>query len=255
MVEDKCFLTDFTDLDKAVGTIKTGELVVFAGRPGMGRTTMLANICANKLVEAIQGNSTVRCAFFSFDHRLGYVREICESTINQNQSTKADELMHQLIESNILSLWEDDGPKASAFNVALLAAEMKYMYGLDILFIDDFDRLALYDGSGKAVLAERLKTLAEKLNIAIITSTPIRRVARRSSYCLEDIDLQLTRWADKIIFITRLDVIATLEQLKKAGIQKGDTEFAVMKNNNGINGYVKLKFDYSNGGFHNSPTV
>lgn len=247
--------TGFIALDKALGSIKSGELVVFAGRPGMGKSTMLSNICANNLLSSLQNKSTVRCAYFSFEHNIGYMYGICETTLSQNLSTPADELMAQLIDTKKLTFWENDGPDATVFYIALNAAEMKYKYGLDVIFIDSFDMLALYDGSGKAIVADRLKALAEKLNVTIFISTSIKRLAGQRSYGLEDIELQLVRLADKIIFINRLDIIATVEEMKKEGIQRGDTELIIMKNNNGSNGYIKVNFDYNNGGFHNYPPL
>lgn len=104
-----------------------------------------------------------------------------------------------------------------------------------------------YD-SGKNIIASRLKQLAKKLDMAIILTAPIERPHRYGD-CLENINLQLVRVADKIIFLRRLDVTATDRELLRGDIKRGDSAITIMKNVGGSYGYAKVCFDYGNGGF------
>ena len=73
----KYITTGFVDLDKSFGGIKMGDLVVLASRPGMGKSTLLANIFANNIIESKAKSFPAHCAYFSFDvevhtHYLSY---------------------------------------------------------------------------------------------------------------------------------------------------------------------------------------
>lgn len=61
------------------------------------------------------------------------------------------------------------------------------------------------------------------------------------------------RMADKIIFLRRLDVTATEEEIISGHIKRGESAITVMKNIGGQYGYEKVCFDYGNGGFFNYP--
>lgn len=264
----KYISTGFTELDRTFGGIKTGELVVIASRPAMGKTTLLSNIFANNVIEAKFKNFPIRCAYFSFEHNVGMVWEntasrICKfnfgnGTLNKDELYSAEkmdkvfDLLNKMQNEGKIGLYENDGPDATLFYIALNAAEQKYKSGLDVVFIDSFDMLSLYDGSGKTIIANRLKELAEKLNIAIIVTTQFTR-RQRYGYSLEDINLQLVRMADKIIFLRRLDVTATEEEIISGHIKRGESAITVMKNIGGQYGYEKVCFDYGNGGFFNYP--
>lgn len=265
----KYISTGFTELDRIFGGIKTGELVVFAGRPGMGKSMILANIFANNVIESKAKNFSVSCVYFSFEHNIGQVwnstaSRICKFDFEQNtlnsdemyseeKAINANEILDKLQKENKIGFYENDGPDATLFYIALNAAERKYKYGLDIVFIDSFDMLALYDGSGKCIIADRLKELAEKLNIAVIVSTSIKRHSIKRGDSLEDINLQLMRVADKIVYIKRIDVTSTYEDIVTYKIERGDTQLRVMKNIGGIFAHANVKFCYEDGGFFNKP--
>lgn len=147
---------------------------------------------------------------------------------------------------NVIGFYEYDGPDANLLYIALNAAEQKYKYGLDVIFIDDFDMLALYNGSGKNIIASRLKQLAEKLSVAIILTAQIKRLHIYGD-CLENLNLQLVR----VICFSRLDVMVTYDEISNGAVKMGETDLTVMKNNDDACGYARITFDYSNGVFFN----
>ena len=260
----KYITTGFVDLDKSLGGIKMGDLVVLASRPGMGKSTLLANIFANNIIESKAKSFPAHCAYFSFEHNTCKVLADAASRISkfhfgagilnkdelysEQKMNNANEMLDKLQQEGQIGIYENDGPDATLFYIALNAAERKYKYGLDVIFIDSFHMLALYDGSGKNIIASRLKQLAKKLDVAIILTAPIERPHRYGD-CLENMNLQLVRVADKIIFLRRLDVTATDRELLRGDIKRGDSAITVMKNVGGSYGYAKVCFDYGNGGF------
>lgn len=264
----KYVATGFVDLDRSLGGIEMGELVVLASRSGMGESILLSNIFANNVIESIAKNFPIRCAYFSFEHNIKKVWRNTVSRISkfnfetgtlnkdelysEQKMNSANEMLETLQQEGKICFYEDNGLDATLFYIALNAAEQKYKYGLDLVFVDGFQKLTLYDGSGKNIIASRLKQLAEKLDVSIIITAPIERPQRYED-CLENINLQLVRVADKIIFLRRLDVTATRIELLRGDIKEGDSILTVMKNVCGLYGYANVCFDYGNDGFFNYP--
>ena len=51
---DSMVLTGFHDLDDLIGGLQGGQIIVIAGRPAMGKTTMAMNIINNVCLESKQ---------------------------------------------------------------------------------------------------------------------------------------------------------------------------------------------------------
>lgn len=79
----KYITTGFVDLDKSFGGIKMGDLVVLASRPGMGKSTLLANIFANNIIESKAKSFPAHCAYFSFEHNTYKVLADAASRISK----------------------------------------------------------------------------------------------------------------------------------------------------------------------------
>lgn len=213
----KYITTGFVDLDKSFGGIKMGDLVVLASRPGMGKSTLLANIFANNIIESKAKSFPAHCAYFSFEHNTYKVLADAASRISkfhfgagilnkdelysEQKMNNANEMLDKLQQEGQIGIYENDGPDATLFYIALNAAERKYKYGLDVIFIDSFHMLALYDGIKNVYSVNdwnKSENVALFYNIEIIDEAITRNRKIKFDYNKYGLDKKLHRSARHI---------------------------------------------------------
>lgn len=137
----KYITTGFVDLDKSFGGIKMGDLVVLASRPGMGKSTLLANIFANNIIESKAKSFPAHCAYFSFEHNTYKVLADAASRISkfhfgagilnkdelysEQKMNNANEMLDKLQQEGQIGIYENDGPDATLFYIACMCRTRK----------------------------------------------------------------------------------------------------------------------------------
>jgi replicative DNA helicase len=222
------------DLDKYMGGLQKSDLIVIAGRPGMGKTALATNIAfniahsfqpqvnADGTVEAIDGG---RVGFFSLEMSaeqlatriISEQTEIPSSTIRRGQITDADfdkiagfsRIMQDL------PLYIDETGGISIAQLAARARRLKRQRGLDLLVID---YIQLLQGSTRrssenrvqeiTEITTRLKALAKELNVPILALSQLsRQVESREDKRPQLSDLResgsIEQDADVVLFVYR----------------------------------------------------
>jgi replicative DNA helicase len=217
-----------------MGGLQKSDLIVLAGRPGMGKTALATNIAynvahsfrpqvaANGTTEAADGG---RVGFFSLEMSaeqlatriISEQAEIPSSTIRRGQITEADfekivgfsEMMQEL------PLYIDETGGLSIAQLAARARRLKRQRGLDLLVID---YIQLIQGSSRRAQEGRvqevteittsLKALAKQLNIPIIAISQLsRQVENREDKKPQLSDLResgsIEQDADVVLFVYR----------------------------------------------------
>src|SRR6201985_2756398 len=182
--------TGLRDLDTKMGGLQPSDLIVLAGRPGMGKTALATNIAFNvaKAHRAeVQADGTMKSinggivGFFSCEMSAEQLatRILAEQTsiassqirrggINQGEFDKIRDYTIQLEQ---LPLYVDETGGISISQLTARARRLKRQKGLDILVID---YIQLLQGSGKrsdnrvqevTEITTNLKSLAKELNI------------------------------------------------------------------------------------------
>ena len=226
--------TGLRDLDKYMGGLQKSDLIVVAGRPGMGKTALATNIAfniahsfqgqtkADGTVEAIDGG---RVGFFSLEMSaeqlatriISEQTEIASSTIRRGQITDAD--FEKIVAfSRImqeLPLYIDETGGISIAQLAARARRLKRQRGLDLLVID---YIQLLQGSTRrssenrvqeiTEITTRLKALAKELNVPIIALSQLsRQVESRDDKRPQLADLResgsIEQDADVVLFVYR----------------------------------------------------
>jgi replicative DNA helicase len=226
--------TGLRDLDKYMGGLQKSDLIVVAGRPGMGKTALATNIAfniahsfqgqtkADGTVEAVDGG---RVGFFSLEMSaeqlatriISEQTEIASSTIRRGQITDAD--FEKIVAfSRImqeLPLYIDETGGISIAQLAARARRLKRQRGLDLLVID---YIQLLQGSTRrssenrvqeiTEITTRLKALAKELNVPIIALSQLsRQVESRDDKRPQLADLResgsIEQDADVVLFVYR----------------------------------------------------
>jgi replicative DNA helicase len=226
--------TGLRDLDAKMGGLQHSDLIILAGRPGMGKTSLATNIAYN-VAQAykaeLQADGTMKAVnggvvgFFSCEmsgEQLA-TRIIAErsgipsSHIRRGGITEADfeKLRDCSIELQSLPFYVDETGGISISQVMARARRLKRQKGLDLLVID---YIQLLSGSGKrgndnrvqeiTEITTSLKALAKELNVPIIALSQLsRQVENRDDKRPQLSDLResgsIEQDADVVIFVYR----------------------------------------------------
>lgn len=213
--------TGLSDLDKLLGGLQRSDMVVMAGRPGMGKTSLALSIA----LQAARRHQK-RIALFSLemsDEQLVQRLVSAETGIDSQRirlgDIKEDEWATFLQATNLLSnthIFIDDTPAISALELRTKARRLHAEHGLDLLIVD---YLQLMRGDNRSenrqqeisFISRSIKALARELNIPILALSQLsRQVESRHDKRPMLSDLResgsIEQDADVVLFIYRDDV-------------------------------------------------
>jgi replicative DNA helicase len=226
--------TGLNDLDNKMGGLQHSDLIIVAGRPGMGKTALATNIAYN-VAKAWQGEvrpdghiTTVNggiVGFFSLEMSAEQLatRIIAErtgipsSTIRRGGISEQDfEVIRDVsLELQNMKFFVDETGGLSIAQLVARARRLKRQRGLDLLVID---YIQLLQGSGKRGQENRvqeiteittsLKALAKELSVPVIALSQLsRQVESRDDKRPQLSDLResgsIEQDADVVLFVYR----------------------------------------------------
>jgi replicative DNA helicase len=233
--------TGLTDLDSKMGGLQKSDLVILAGRPGMGKTALATNIAYNVAKAFAQGDvrpdgsrETVNggvVGFFSLEMSAEQLatRIISEQTgIPSNKirrgaigETDFERIKDVSIELQSLPFYVDETGGLSIGQLAARARRLKRQRGLDLLVID---YVQLLQGSTRrssenrvqeiTEITTRLKALAKELNVPVVALSQLsRQVESREDKHPQLSDLResgsIEQDADVVLFVYREEYYLT----------------------------------------------
>ena len=193
--------TGMRDLDRRMGGLQPSDLIIIAGRPGMGKTSLATNIAfniANAYEPAQQADGSFKAAnggvvgFFSLEMSseqlatriISEQTEIPSSKIRRGEITESD--FEKLVACSQMMqkipLFIDQTGGISIAQLAARARRLKRQRGLDVIVID---YIQLMQGSSAKASQNRvqeiteittgLKALAKELGVPIIALSQLSR--------------------------------------------------------------------------------
>jgi len=243
--------TGYKDLDKLLGGLQQSDLVILAGRPGRGKTSLLLSIALNaaKIYKK-------RVAIFSLEmsnEQLVQRLVSQETEINSHRlrmgKLEEDEWPKFIHAISILSdtgLYLDDTPAISALGLRTKCRRLNSEIKLDLIVVD---YLQLMTGDLRVEnrvqevshISRSLKALARELNVPVLTAAQLSRaVEQRSGQRPMLSDLResgsIEQDSDVVMFLHHPDDWDEDPQRKSV------TEIIVAKHRNGPTGSVELVF-------------
>jgi replicative DNA helicase len=226
--------THMDDLDRMMGGLQSSDLIILAGRPGMGKTALATNIGYN-VAKAWRGDvrpdgHTVTVnggivGFFSLEMSAEQLatRIIAEQTgIPSNQIRRGgiseadfERIKDHSVELQNLKFFVDETGGLSVAQLAARARRLKRQRGLDLVIVD---YLQLLQGSTKrssenrvqevTEITTKLKALAKELNVPILALSQLsRQVESRDDKRPQLSDLResgsIEQDADVVMFVYR----------------------------------------------------
>ena len=242
--------TGLTDMDKKLGGLHKSDLLILAGRPSMGKTSLATNIAFNiakayrkgRLPDGSEGavNGGV-VGFFSLEMSaeqlaariLSEASEIPSDQIRRGDMTEGEfrKFVEAAKQLEACPLFIDDTPALPISQVAARARRLKRTHGLDVLFVD---YLQLLRGAGRSEnrvneiseITQGLKAIAKELDIPVIALSQLsRQVENREDKRPQLSDLResgsIEQDADVVMFVFR-------EEYYKEREKPGDHELEKM---------------------------
>jgi replicative DNA helicase len=178
--------TGFHDLDRMTGGFKDSDLIIVAGRPAMGKTSLALNIA---LYSALEANKSV--AIFSLEMSK---EQLTERLLTEQAQIDAQRMHRGLLTeaefdrvSNALGplgeakIFIDDTPVMDELSLQLKARQAKMRHNIDMILID---YLQLMHGRARgddnrvqevSSISRALKGLARELRIPVIAISQLSR--------------------------------------------------------------------------------
>ena len=238
----------FKSLDSITCGLRANQLIIIAGRPSMGKSTLALNIAANVSV-------TRKVLFFSLEMSqvqlmMKLVAADTEISLNKIDRNKLDErdsdrFYTSLARTNEKNLILVDKGGLSVRDVISKAKQVSASKGLDLIVIDYLQILKYDKGrevSELGTITRELKGLSKELNIPVILLSQLSRgVEQRDNKRPFMSDLrssgEIEQDADVIMFVYRDEYYYPDESP-----DKGLAELIIAKNRMGQVGYVKVGF-------------
>ncbi len=253
----------FHDLDRMTGGFKDSDLIIMAGRPSMGKTSLALNVAMHAALEAKKS-----VAIFSLEMSK---EQLTERLLTEQAQIDAQRLHRGLLSeaefdrvSNALGplgeapIYIDDSPVMDELTLQLKARQAKMRHGVDLIVVD---YLQLMHGRSRgddnrvqevSSISRALKGLARELRVPVIAISQLSRQPEQrpdKRPILSDLRESgaLEQDADVVMFLFR-------PEYYKSDEKPGIAEVHVAKHRNGPTGTIELKFRRDHTRFYNLET-
>jgi replicative DNA helicase len=237
------YTTGLTGLNEKMGGLHKSDLLILAGRPAMGKTSLATNIafaCAQRFsqdkakgIEA-EKSSGAPVAFFSLEMSADQLatRILAEQSEVNGESLRmgkiSDEDFTRLARAStelaVLPLWIDDTPGLSIAALRTRARRLKRQHGIGLIVVDYLQLLTGSKASGSdnrvqeiSEITRGLKTLAKELQVPVIALSQLSRaVENREDKRPQLADLResgtIEQDSDIVMFVYREEYYHSLKQ-------------------------------------------
>lgn len=245
--------TGFADLDLMLSGLQGTDLLILAGRPSMGKTSLALNMAQNI---ARQGKSVGLISLEMSKEQL-VERMFCSLLGVDSWKMKTGKLSQEdfarmgtvMDEMNNMKIFIDDSSGTSMSEMRAKIRRLQMENGLDVLFIDYLQLMSMGSAHGFGVnrvqevseISRSLKFLAREMRIPIVALSQLSRaVESRPTKIPQLSDLResgsLEQDADIVLMIYREDYYEEDTE------RKGVTDIFIRKHRNGPVGRIEMAF-------------
>lgn len=248
-------------IDERTGGWQKSDLIIIAGRPGMGKTSFVLSIARNAALDY-----KMPVALFSLEmsatqlvHRLFSMESgipsdhISKGTLSDDEWIKLMDSIGTLESSNLII---DDTPALSVFDLRAKCRRLKHKHDIQLIIVDYLQLMqGGSDSSNKggnreqeiSYISRSLKALAKELNVPVIALSQLSRAVETRGGSKRPMlsDLResgsIEQDADLVLFLYRPEYyhLDTFEDQTPAA---GLAEVMFEKNRHGSTGAEKVRF-------------
>jgi len=257
--------TGFKDLDSLTAGLQPADLVVVAGRPSMGKTSLSLTIAEYMAIE-----EKLPVALFSLEMAKSQLanRMLCSRARISAHRMRTGRLSdHEWANLSIAAgplseakIFLDDSPSIGILEMRAKARRLKAREDIGLIIVDYLQLMQGPRGTENrqqeiSIISRALKGLAKDLNVPVLALSQLsREVERRGGERRPHLaDLResgaIEQDADLVMFVYRPEIygINTIDIYGKKENSEGIAEIIVSKHRNGPTGSVFLSFikDYA----------
>jgi replicative DNA helicase len=243
--------TGFADLDALTNGLHPGQLIVIAGRPGLGKSTMGLDIARSASIKAGQAScifslemskTEITMRLLSAEARVP-LHHMRSGSMTDDDWARLARRMGEVAEA---PLYIDDSPNLTMMEIRAKARRLKQRKDLRLIVID---YLQLMTGNKKAEsrqqevseLSRSLKLLAKELEVPVIAMSQLNRGAEQRTDkkpMLSDLreSGSIEQDADMVVLLHREDAY------EKESPRAGEADFIVAKHRNGPTATITVAF-------------
>ena len=267
--------TGLRDLDDKLGGLHQSDLIIIAGRPSMGKTSLATNIAFNAAQNIQDSGKKSSIAFFSLEMSSEQLstRILSEQArIGSNDIRRgriSDEQFDQFLETskNIaeLPLFIDETPAISIAAMSNRARRIKRLHGLDMIVVDYIQLMRgttnNKDGRVQEIsqITQGLKAIAKELGVPVVALSQLsRQVEQRDDHKPQLADLResgsIEQDADVVMFVYREGYYLQRKEPREATVEHAEwqakmnevahlAEIIIGKQRHGPIGNITLEFE------------
>ena len=267
--------TGLRDLDDKLGGLHQSDLIIIAGRPSMGKTSLATNIAFNAAQKLQDSGKKSSIAFFSLEMSSEQLstRIISEqSRISSNDIRRgriSDEQFDKFLETskNIadLPLYIDETPAISIAAMSNRARRIKRLFGLDMIVVDYIQlmRGTTFNKDGRvqeiSQITQGLKAIAKELGVPVVALSQLsRQVEQRDDHKPQLSDLResgsIEQDADVVMFVYREGYYLQRKEPREATVEHAEwqakmnevahlAQIIIGKQRHGPIGNITLEFE------------
>ena len=267
--------TGLRDLDYKLGGLHQSDLIIIAGRPSMGKTSLATNIAFNAAKDLQDSGKKSSIAFFSLEMSSEQLstRIISEQArISSNdirQGRISDDQFDKFLETSKdiadLPLFIDETPALSIAAMSNRARRIKRRSGLDMIVVDYIQlmRGTTFNKDGRvqeiSQITQGLKAIAKELAVPVVALSQLsRQVEQRDDNKPQLADLResgsIEQDADVVMFVYREAYYLQRKQPREATVEHAEwqakmnevahlAQIIIGKQRHGPIGNVTLEFE------------
>ena len=269
--------TGLTALDEKLGGLHKSDLVILAGRPGMGKTALATNIAFHAAQNIMSRQEKSSIAFFSLEMSS---EQLSTRILSEQARIKSDDIrkgkiteeeINRYIETsrNIYSLplFIDETPAITIATLSNRARRIKRLFGVSLIVVDYIQLMRGASSSNRndnrvqevSEITQGLKALAKELKVPVLALSQLSRaVEQRDEKKPQLSDLResgsIEQDADVVMFVYReayylenkqpkLGSIEHAEWQSKMNDVNGLADIILGKQRHGPTGVVKVEFE------------
>jgi replicative DNA helicase len=268
--------TGLTDLDEKLGGLHKSDLVILAGRPGMGKTALATNIAYHAAQNLMARQEKSSIAFFSLEMSS---EQLSTRILSEQARIKSDDIRRGKVTENEINryietsrniynlpLYIDETPAITISTLCNRARRIKRLFGLSLIVVD-YIQLMRAPSNNKgdnrvqevSEITQGLKALAKELKVPVLALSQLSRaVESRDDKKPQLSDLResgsIEQDADVVMFVYReayylenkqpkLGSIEHAEWQSKMNDVNGLADIILGKQRHGPTGTVKVEFE------------
>ena len=269
--------TGLTDLDEKLGGLHKSDLIILAGRPGMGKTALATNIAYHASQNLMTRQEKSSIAFFSLEMSS---EQLSTRILSEQARIKSDDIRRgKVTESEInryietsrniynLPLYIDETPAITISTLSNRARRIKRLFGLSLVVVDYIQLMRAPSSNNRndnrvqevSEITQGLKALAKELKVPVLALSQLSRaVESRDDKKPQLSDLResgsIEQDADVVMFVYReayylenkqpkLGSIEHAEWQSKMNDVNGLADIILGKQRHGPTGTVKVEFE------------